>query len=227
MQLLSMNDLWMVIATHVGVDNSSYHSASSQIGKNLIPTVILILVDIVTLLLTFVTKLRDSFPANVSVTLLAVSSLSAGAAVLLAELKWSEALIVLSMTAVIFMTAAIAGLKSKNLSGKGWKVFMWILVGFLLVGGVAASFIPLRPQLMTAVGISLSVALAISIFMTIDYLRYGSFNPTFSVILFFAYILWFQEMLLCLSITLCYAGINSTLSTSNNLGYPDIQITLH
>ncbi|CAH8429644.1 unnamed protein product [Heterobilharzia americana] len=130
-----------------------------------------ILADIVTLLLTFVTKLRDSFPANVSVTLLAVYSLSAGAAVLLTELNWSEALIVLSMTAVIFMTAAIAGLKSKNLSGKGWKVFMWILVGFLLVGGVAASFIPLHPQLMTAVGISLTVALAISIFMTIDYLR--------------------------------------------------------
>ncbi|CAH8429594.1 unnamed protein product [Heterobilharzia americana] len=165
-QLLSMNDLWMVIATHVSVDN-----ASSQIGNNLIPTVILILADIVTLLLTFVTKLRDSFPANVSVTLLAVYSLSAGAAVLLTELNWSEALIVLSMTAVIFMTAAIAGLKSKNLSGKGWKVFMWILVGFLLVGGVAASFIPLHPQLMTAVGISLTVALAISIFMTIDYLR--------------------------------------------------------
>ncbi|CAH8429527.1 unnamed protein product [Heterobilharzia americana] len=65
-------------------------------------------------------------------------------------------------------------------------------------------------QLTIASGVSMSIALAIVIFMTIKVLRFGRFDATFTTALFLAYLLWIEEVGLCLSITQCFMKLNDT-----------------
>ncbi|CAH8429476.1 unnamed protein product [Heterobilharzia americana] len=101
------------------------------------------------------------------------------------------------------------------------------MVGLIVVGVIAASFTRLLPQLMKAAGACWSVALTISVFITMKYLRLDCFDRPFTLALFMSYIVWFEEMLLCLSVTLCFVDINTTRNNPSNKDYQDILINLY
>ncbi|CAH8429414.1 unnamed protein product [Heterobilharzia americana] len=216
MQLLLVNDLWMLVADIV-VSDGSLKNVSNTIPAYVYALIVLscvLLAAILNAVLIFVEKLRNSFPANLFVILLAVILLSISATIVLNVLCWWQAVIVLSVTIVIFIVAMIASFFSKNLTNRGWIIFMSISGGLLVIGVIAASFAYFLKELLIVTCASWSVGLAIVIFITMIYLRYARIERTFSVVSLLAYILWFEETGLCLSLTQCFMPINFTQNAS-------------
>ncbi|CAH8429300.1 unnamed protein product, partial [Heterobilharzia americana] len=93
-------------------------------------------------------------------SVLYVISLSVSAAIILSDVEWWEAVIVLSVTAGIFIVAAFTGLTSKNVSRRGQIVFISISGGLYFVGLIIAFVSYLVQELTIAAGTCWSLALA-------------------------------------------------------------------
>ncbi|CAH8429778.1 unnamed protein product [Heterobilharzia americana] len=211
MFMLSMDNLLMVVAD-VGVTHPSVNNENNQTLDSFMTIVLscVLLAAVLTVILAFMTIIRGRFPVNLFIALLAVISLSFSAATLLANLELLYAIIVLTVTVVIFIMAAVAGFLCKNLSRRGWFALTSISAGLFVIGVITA-------------GLS-SIYV---IFITTKFLKFGRFNPNFSLALFLAYILWFEEIGLCLSISQCFIYLNITQNNFNYKDYQSILITVY
>ncbi|CAH8429460.1 unnamed protein product [Heterobilharzia americana] len=95
MQLFSMNEMWMFVRDFVDT-NDSLESQKTKYTDVIVIASCILLAYIIDILLIFVSKLRNSFPANLLLILLAVISFSAGTAIILAKLIWQFATVILS-----------------------------------------------------------------------------------------------------------------------------------
>ncbi|CAH8429796.1 unnamed protein product [Heterobilharzia americana] len=187
----------------------------------------LLLAAVLTVILAFMTIIRGRFPVNLFIALLAVISLSFSAATLLANLELLYAIIVLTVTVVIFIMAAVAGFLCKNLSRRGWFALTSISAGLFVIGVITAGLSSIYPTLVVVAGAFWSVEFILVIFITTKFLKFGRFNPNFSLALFLAYILWFEEIGLCLSISQCFIYLNITQNNFNYKDYQSILITVY
>ncbi|CAH8429509.1 unnamed protein product [Heterobilharzia americana] len=210
MQSLSMDDVRKVVADVFINDKSAKSENTLDLSGWIVILACALFALILTALLIFVEKIRNRFPANLFIILSAVISLSVSVTTILSILNGWKPVIVLSLTAAIFIIAVITGFTSGNLKKKGRVIFTSISGGLLLVGVVTACLFCFLEQLTIASGVSMSIALAIVIFMTIKVLRFGRFDATFTTALFLAYLLWIEEVGLCLSITQCFMKLNDT-----------------
>ncbi|CAH8429333.1 unnamed protein product [Heterobilharzia americana] len=229
MQLLSVNVLCMLVMNFVVTTvslNSEDNLTTEQIYTILVLSCVIFAV-LLSILFMFVTEIHSNSPVNFLITLLAVILLSFSATLILANLQWCVATVVLSLTVIIVITTLIVGFRTRNLSDLGWTVFLWLSGLLIFVGLFDASLFYLLKQLTMEAGAFWSIGLSIIIFITIKILRFGRFDQTFPVVLFITYLLWLEELWLCFSITQCFIWLNDRHNICSKIIYRNFSTILY